>query len=380
MAAHQKNARRLNATTVFLDESGFMLQPLVRRSWAPRGQTPILRCWDRRDRLSVIGGIVVPPSRERHRLSVVFRIHTGNIKTPQATEFLRVLDTHVRGPMVVVQDKLNVHRAAVKRWLAQRPADAPWVMVEWLPPYAPDLICRRISATAVPLSDCATAYAICSTLNRILFIVGLQIRGQHHPRKLFLILDQLSGSRPKNRLKPGSVPEVEASHRSGARIVFDLDPHLGAGGKGARNLDVDVPVVGVLGVLDLGLGLDRSPGILGADPDADCRDLGRGPRRGRDDDIDGRILARDDLALIAGDLGAEGADRLLAQIDDGAGVVLFVLAVFLAGSVIVVVGLGGRGGRGLLLVTPRQGAEGCEGGEHEGGDQQRMGAHRSLLW
>ena len=139
LAAHQKNARRLNATVVFYDESGFMLRPLVRRSWAPRGQTPIIRCWDRRDRLSVIGAITVPPSRQRHRLSAVFRIHAKNIKTPEATEFLRVLDRHVGGPLIVVQDRLNVHKAAVKRWLDGRPKNAPRVMVEWLPPYAPEL-------------------------------------------------------------------------------------------------------------------------------------------------------------------------------------------------------------------------------------------------
>lgn len=116
-----------------------MLRPLVRQTWAPRGVTPIVRGWDRRDRLSVIGAITVPPSRERHRLSAVFRIHTTNIKTPEATEFLRTLDRHVRGPLIVVQDKLNVHKAAVTRWLAGRPADAPRVMVEWLPSYAPEL-------------------------------------------------------------------------------------------------------------------------------------------------------------------------------------------------------------------------------------------------
>lgn len=116
-----------------------MLQPLVRRTWAPRGRTPILRCWDRRDRLSVIGAITVPPSRARHRLSACFRIHAKNIKTPQATAFLRVLDRVVRGPLIVVQDRLNVHKAATRRWLAGRAPGAPRAMVEWLPPYAPDL-------------------------------------------------------------------------------------------------------------------------------------------------------------------------------------------------------------------------------------------------
>lgn len=68
-----------------------------------------------------------------------FRIHTRNVKTPESTAFLRALDRHIRGPLIVVLDLLNVHRAAVKRWLASRPTDAPRVMVEWLPPYAPDL-------------------------------------------------------------------------------------------------------------------------------------------------------------------------------------------------------------------------------------------------
>jgi len=36
-----KKARRHGWSIVMLDESGFMLQPVVRCTWAPRGQTPI---------------------------------------------------------------------------------------------------------------------------------------------------------------------------------------------------------------------------------------------------------------------------------------------------------------------------------------------------
>lgn len=124
-----------------------MLQPLVRRTWAPRGRTPIIRCWDRRDRLSVVGAITVPPSALRtrrgpgalHRLSAVFRVHTCNIKTPGSLAFLRALDRRARGPLIIVQDRWSVHKSATERWLATRRADAPQVMVEWLPPYAPEL-------------------------------------------------------------------------------------------------------------------------------------------------------------------------------------------------------------------------------------------------
>ena len=139
----KKKARRLNATIAFLDESGFMLQPLVRRSWAPHGQTPILRCWNRRDRLSAIGGILVPPSRKRHRPSATSRMHAKNIQAPQATEFLRAVDRHVHGPKIIVQDRLNVHKAAIKHSLTGRSADAPRVMVEWLSLLRPGAQPRR---------------------------------------------------------------------------------------------------------------------------------------------------------------------------------------------------------------------------------------------
>jgi DDE superfamily endonuclease len=44
-------------TIVFLDESGFRLLPLVVRTWALRGQTPILRVRLKWAHLSVMGAI-----------------------------------------------------------------------------------------------------------------------------------------------------------------------------------------------------------------------------------------------------------------------------------------------------------------------------------
>ena len=42
LAAHQKKARRQEASLALIDESGLLMAPLVRRTWAPRGQTPDL--------------------------------------------------------------------------------------------------------------------------------------------------------------------------------------------------------------------------------------------------------------------------------------------------------------------------------------------------
>ena len=52
---------------LFLDETGLMLQPLVRRTWAPKGKRPVLYCWDRHDRLSVIAGLTLSARRRRWR-------------------------------------------------------------------------------------------------------------------------------------------------------------------------------------------------------------------------------------------------------------------------------------------------------------------------
>jgi len=52
-----REAWQRSAYLVFLDESGFQLTSNVRRTLAPRGQTPIHRSWDRRDRISAISAI-----------------------------------------------------------------------------------------------------------------------------------------------------------------------------------------------------------------------------------------------------------------------------------------------------------------------------------
>ena len=111
-----------------------MLQPVRRRTWAPRGHTPIQRCWYRHDRLSVISALTLAPYYRR--LGLYFRLYTQNICTEEALEFIKSLHRHLRRNMILVLDRWSVHRSAVRRLLAQ---GAPWLEVEWLPAYAPEL-------------------------------------------------------------------------------------------------------------------------------------------------------------------------------------------------------------------------------------------------
>ena len=50
-------ARREHRELVFVDESGFYLLPGVVKTYAPKGRTPVVREWQTRDHLSVIGAV-----------------------------------------------------------------------------------------------------------------------------------------------------------------------------------------------------------------------------------------------------------------------------------------------------------------------------------
>jgi transposase len=119
---------------VFLDETGFVLQPLNRRTWALRGTRPQQVAWQRHDRLSVIGSLAVSPKRRRVKLS--FHVQPRNVRTPDVMRYLRALHQQHGGPIIAVLDRLNAHRSAVKRLRQQ---GAHWLSVEWLPAYAPEL-------------------------------------------------------------------------------------------------------------------------------------------------------------------------------------------------------------------------------------------------
>jgi transposase len=117
-----------------IDESGFMLQPVVRRTWAPQGQTPIQYSWDRHDRLSVISALTRSPVY--CRLGLYFQIHRQNITFEQVMAFITMLHQHLRRKFILVLDRYSAHRKAVRLLQSKHP---DWFEVTWLPAYAPEL-------------------------------------------------------------------------------------------------------------------------------------------------------------------------------------------------------------------------------------------------
>lgn len=117
---------------MILDETGLMLQPLVRRTWAPSGRTPVMYSWDRHDRLSVIAGLSL--AARRRRIGLYFAVHEQNVTAEEVEDFLRQVQRHLRRRLIVIMDRWSVHRKAAKAL-----AGDGRFRVEWLPPYAPDL-------------------------------------------------------------------------------------------------------------------------------------------------------------------------------------------------------------------------------------------------
>jgi transposase len=135
VASDQKKTRRLGAYLAFVDESGFLLIPTVRRTWAPKGKTPLLYHSYRRDRISTIAALTVSPRRVR--LGVYVRFHSKNITGVEVVAFLRGLLRHLLGPVVLIWDGGPIHcRRLVQDYVRRRRTR---LHAYRFPAYAPEL-------------------------------------------------------------------------------------------------------------------------------------------------------------------------------------------------------------------------------------------------
>jgi transposase len=136
LAAVEKSARRQNALIVFEDESGVSLLPSVRATWAPRGQTPVLRHRFVWKRLSIASALVYEPDGSDAHL--VFELRPGAYNDETLIEFLTYLhELEQHRSVVLLWDGLPSHRSRRMRdWVASQ---RDWLRIEPLPGYAPDL-------------------------------------------------------------------------------------------------------------------------------------------------------------------------------------------------------------------------------------------------
>jgi transposase len=114
-----------------VDESGFYLLPSAIRTYAPVGQTPVLRVPLTRDHLAAISALTSDGRLFTH-------IQREPFRGPAIVAFLRQLLRQIRGKLLVIWDGAPIHHCQpVKDFLAAGAATR--LHLERLPGYAPDL-------------------------------------------------------------------------------------------------------------------------------------------------------------------------------------------------------------------------------------------------
>lgn len=131
MAGDQKKAEQEGRTLVWIDEAGFYLLPSVVRTYAPCGQTPILRAPLSYDHVSAISAIT--PAGQ-----VLMQVQEQAYRGTDVVRFLKHVLRHIAGKVLVLWDGASIHQGqALKEFLAA--GGAKRIHLERLPGYAPDL-------------------------------------------------------------------------------------------------------------------------------------------------------------------------------------------------------------------------------------------------
>jgi transposase len=134
----KQKARRHDAFLVFVDESGLLLAPLVRRTLAPKGETPkISQRMRHREKVSVAATLWLSPLRDE--VGLYYRVLLNeSFNGLRAAILLEGLLRRLHGgSAVVVWNGGGNHRGPWVRGVQQRHRGRLWL--EDFPPYAPEL-------------------------------------------------------------------------------------------------------------------------------------------------------------------------------------------------------------------------------------------------
>jgi len=168
---------------IFADEAGFYPLPFVARTYAPRGQTPVLRAPLAHDHLSVISGIT-PTGR------LFTRIQEDAFRGPTVVALLRQLLRQVRGKLLVIWDGAPIHRAQpIKDFLAA--GAAVRLQLVQLPGYAPEL--NPDEGVWNQLKRVELKNRCCYDLDELRWELGLALRRLRRKPRLLVACFQLCG-------------------------------------------------------------------------------------------------------------------------------------------------------------------------------------------
>jgi transposase len=109
---------------------------VVRRTYAPRGRTPIVEAWYRKGKISAISAVTVSPVRRRPDLDFRLLPDNANAHGEDTVAFLAQLRGRLGDRLTILWDQSRIHQrsSVVKAYLAEHPE----IVTEDFPGYAPD--------------------------------------------------------------------------------------------------------------------------------------------------------------------------------------------------------------------------------------------------
>jgi transposase len=129
--AIRAQARQEGGVVLWLDEMGVRSDAAAGRSWAPVGQTPVIKRTGKRFRVNMLSAI-------SNQGLLRFRLFVGSFNGPVFIDFLRRLLRDCQGRKVhLIVDGHPVHRAKlVSAWVGRH---AEQIELHFLPGYSPEL-------------------------------------------------------------------------------------------------------------------------------------------------------------------------------------------------------------------------------------------------
>ena len=124
-------ARRQQAIIYFQDESGISLTPVLGRTWAPIGKTPVVKVTGKRGGFC-ISSAITPNGR------MVFRIEKGKVDAHAHIDFLsKIILQHPNRKIIIIEDNAPAHNAKLIKEFEM--SNKKRITIFHIPPYSPDL-------------------------------------------------------------------------------------------------------------------------------------------------------------------------------------------------------------------------------------------------
>ena len=123
-------ARRRGAKIFFLDEAGIRSDPVLGRTWAPKGRTPEVPTSGQRQSINAISAVSA-------RGDFWYKVFAGGLNKERFLRFLKAFRRGRKHPVFLVVDRHPAHRARIIRDYVQSLRGQ--LEIHFLPGYAPEL-------------------------------------------------------------------------------------------------------------------------------------------------------------------------------------------------------------------------------------------------